>query len=647
MVNAKKLVAFLFLSLLAVAPVPAGQSPAFPLDEIEPGLRGYALTVLQGTEPDTLPIEVIGMAPGRSPGSHLILVRGHGKLEETGIAAGMSGSPVFIGERLLGALAFAFVGAKVPIAGVTPFVEMEAALEGYFGAQAQSGTTRGIGGSNFRPDLPAFPEWRRMCSEGVAFCAPSAGQMQTPPQGFAHIGLPVLVDAGGGGATDALLPALEAVGLAPVLHASLPIASSPAAVASAHKVSGRRLTSSEAAGSRAAAHEASGGTTSAAPAAGLTPLRPGDTLTVDLIAGDMRMSAIGTVTWVDGQNVLAFGHPFMFAGAVELPVSRGRVHTIVPTRSVSFKIGSAVNEVGALIGDKRTGVGVILGHRAPRVPLDLTLRNVGPEGEEKHYHFDIARHELMTGLLLSTAVGSALTDQEYALGLSTLASEIAIELDDGRVVRRNDLFRTLSPAQTIAAEVMAPVTYLIAGTYATFPVRAVRVDLELTPELLAAQIERVRVPKTKVRAGDTLPVEIGLRQHRRGYETHKVTLQVPATVRGTQLQVRVGSAQAFYEWDKERAPDKHRPRTLDDLARLIETYPTDESLIVRLYAPSRGIVIRGREVPSLPLSKWRTLSESATGGDASPVGGLILDEVVLELGEVVLGGSMISLQVEE
>jgi len=148
-----------------------------------------------------------------------------------------------------------------------------------------------------------------------------------------------------------------------------------------------------------------------------------------------------------------------------------------------------------------------------------------------------------------------------------------------------------------------------------------------------------------VRPGDSLAVRVRLRHLQGGEELRALKLHIPPWVRGDRLLVMAGSVQAFTDWDQERAPEKYVARSQADLVRLLQEFPSDESLIVRLYGPSRGVVLRGRELASLPLSKWRALAGSAVGGETSMVAGAILDERMLRTGSVVLGGAMVEVEV--
>jgi hypothetical protein len=583
----------------------AGPTP-YPVSEIRPGLRGVLLTVLEGERPDTLAVEVAGVLDRSNPDSHLILIRGlDPRLARTGIAAGMSGSPIYVGDRLLGAMAFAFVGATEPIGGATPYEEMVASLDPTFrGASPSGGSGARPGAAGPRPgEIAPFPEWRKAWAAraGASWAPATPVDEGGLPDGLRPIALPVFF-GGPLAATARASATWQSVGLAP------------------------------ASGEDGATGEASRGGS----------LAPGDAFGIQLIAGDMLATAIGTVTSIDGDRLLGLGHPAFGLSPIEVPITRARIHTIVPTNAVSFKVGSALEEVGALVTDRQTGVAALLGRRAPRIPFDLTLRSAG---DERRYHFDIVRSDILTPGMMSAAVEAALSRRFFALGQATLATDIRVTLADGRSLERRDLFQTIGPAQTAAADAMAPVAYLAASGLAPFSVVAVTLDLDFTPEIRAAKVDRVTVPRGEFHRGEEVPVTVRLLRSLDGPETRTVTLRVPDTLLPGPILLAVGSAEAFYAWDQERAPQKYTPRTLDDLLRLMREYPSEEGLIARLYGPSRGVVHQGRELASLPLSKWNALSEPSGVSQTAAVSGRILSESVQATGEVVQGGVIVPLEI--
>ena len=624
-------IAFLGLVASLAAGRAAGSPvPLYPLAEVRPGLRGVALTVLEGTEPDSFAIEIVGVVERTEPGSHLILVRG---LEEPllhiGIAAGMSGSPIYVDGRLVGALAFSFVGATEPMGGATPIEEMLGKLGETFTASPPLEPKASLSGPGL--EVPAYPVWRDQWLEEL-----SAGKPLVPeassldlPAGLEPIGLPLFL--GGNLAADAADGAgvWQGLGLRPA----------------AGKAAGGQGSGLAFGASMAAAQSLSG---AGEPASGVArgtgaPLKPGDAFGITLIGGDMVAAAIGTVTWIDGDRLIGLGHPFFEVSPIEMPLSRAQIHAIVPTRGVSFKVGSPLEEVGLLMGDRRSGIAALLGQRARRIPLSVTLRKDGEE-TERSFSFEVARNEFFTPALLTIALQAVLSGEIHGLGQATLASDLEVELEDGRTLRRRDLFETLGPGQT-AGSVVAPVAYLAATGLAPFNVRSVSVRVESHPEVRTARVEEIQVPWGRVRPGGEVPVDIVLRHLYGRREVRRVILQVPETVRGDRVRVMVGCADAFFEWDQERAPMKYVPQDFDDLLRLLREYPSDENLIVRMYGASRGVVHQGREFASLPLSKWHALQGETSGGRTSAVGGLILDEEMIPTGEVIQGGQAVDLEI--
>ncbi|MBM3317877.1 MAG: hypothetical protein FJY75_08480, partial [Candidatus Eisenbacteria bacterium] len=415
---------FLLGVALSVA-APAAIEP-FPLADLRPGMRGFALTVLEGEEPDTFAVEIVGVTAGSGPGQHLILVKAlDERIARTGIAAGMSGSPVFIDGRIAAALAYAYVGATEPIGAAVPFDEMRRGLGWSFerdGAE-EPRSRRGAGHG-----LPPFPEWRAREAAGAGAGGEPRGDESRPvwppagmpaPRelaGMRRLDLPMAVGGALGGAAASERSWWDERGIA--LLPALGGGAGEGAVRSAAR-------------------------------AGRATLRTGDAIAIDLISGDMAASAIGTVTWSEGDRVLALGHGFLTALPIEVPVSRARIHAIIPTRGVSFKIGAPVEEVGTLIADREPGVAARLGRIAPRIPFSLRLRSGSGAFPEQAFDFSVARNEILSPALIALAARSAVTVYGYGLGAGTLASRLEILFDDGRRLAREDLLRTLSPGQAV------------------------------------------------------------------------------------------------------------------------------------------------------------------------------------------------------
>ena len=115
------LIATMVVATVSVWAAPGGTT-MFPLSEIKAGMKGVAYSVFQGTEPEAFPVEVVGVLKNAwGPRQDIILVRVGGRFEKTGVAAGMSGSPVYIDGKWVGAISLRIgVFPTEPLAGVTP-----------------------------------------------------------------------------------------------------------------------------------------------------------------------------------------------------------------------------------------------------------------------------------------------------------------------------------------------------------------------------------------------------------------------------------------------------------------------------------------------------------------------------------------------
>ena len=283
----------------------------FPQDEVRPGLSGIGKSVFRGTAIDTFGVEIIGLERNRlRPGKNLVLARLSGAgLEETGVIRGMSGSPVYIDGRLLGAVSYGWAFSKEPICGITPVADMLEVMERGLDKGGETGDHAGSGKGEGR------------------------GQRQSHPGTLEPLATPLSLSGFSPAATRMLDEFMAEYGFA--------TAAGPAAGQSGTEDSGS--------------------------------MQPGAALGVPFVSGDFSAVAIGTLTHRDGDRLVGFGHPLLELGAVDLPLSGARIHGVLPSRFASFKLGAAGAEIGALRQDRWAGVAGVAGARASVLPLALEL----------------------------------------------------------------------------------------------------------------------------------------------------------------------------------------------------------------------------------------------------------------------------------
>src|SRR5215831_2499543 len=396
------------LSLCGLAPVrPVPPAPVvdvkpteiLPVDQIVPGMKGYGVTDLgDGQGVQRFDVEIIGLLKRYTPRQDLVLGRVSGAgLENAGIIAGMSGSPIYVEGKLVGALAYGWPFSKDPICGITPIQSMLDIRHVPAGPPVPIGGSTGSATSTSAL-LSALAAGRfsdRLESLLAPLRLPAAGEA-TP--------LPLPVSFGGTSAPGELFSRVA-------------------------QAAGWMAVPSGASGAGAGA--------SAEPSSSSGTMRPGSAIAAQLLSGDMDLSATGTVTWVEGNSVLAFGHPFLSMGPVSMPMARAEVLTVLPSVYRSFKFAATGPVLGSISQDRSTGILGSFGARAPMVPI--TVRISSDLIPSQVYHFKAVHNSMLTPILSAIAIDNVLTTLEKRSGERTLVWKSAIRTP-GRNVRWNSVF---------------------------------------------------------------------------------------------------------------------------------------------------------------------------------------------------------------
>jgi hypothetical protein len=271
--------------------------------EIRPGMKGVGHTVMVGTKLEEFGAEVLGVMRDVNPGRDMVLCKLTGcNLEHAGIIQGMSGSPIYIDGKLLGAVAFAWEFAKDPIAGVTPFQQMIQYVRSNDRRIAVESRQRAAG-DRFEAALWTVAPWIEGLADADDAPGPARSSLPVPVSGSGIGGMtPIVTPLAASGfsprALSLLSDRLRGIGMAPMAGGAAP----------------ERIIREE----------------------GDKPLVAGAPLSIGLVLGDFDLSGIGTVTHVEGNRVYGFGHPMFSLGACELPMMTGYIHTVYPRASVSM-----------------------------------------------------------------------------------------------------------------------------------------------------------------------------------------------------------------------------------------------------------------------------------------------------------------------
>ncbi len=593
----------ILLGLLAVGPVVGssvageGGSVFLSPSEVRPGMRGIARTVFAGNQAQEFPVELLGVLSGTRPKGDLILFRALGDtLARTGVVAGMSGSPVYVDGRLVGAIAFSYPFSKEPIGMITPIGEM---LEGMERPDEEPYPWLGNPTSQFEPMLRGFVS-------------------RTIDQDIWDQLVPVAQPEGGAGALLALWASDWSPEVAPVMERIARRAGLPSPVAGSAAGSAMR---------------------SAMPAT----LEPGSAVGVMLIDGDASLSAIGTLTYRSGEKIAAFGHPMFQGGAVDLPLTAAWIHAIVPSYNNSFKVGSAGPVVGSIRRDFRAGVAGTLGPGPDMLPVRIVLE--GPSGRDT-YHYRIARGTALEPTLLAWTTTNSLLQHGWRMGEANVDARLTIHYNAGQVLTRRDRMATRSPATEIAERLLAPVPLLITNPFARVSLDSVDLELTYKPEARESVLVDLWAERDKVRAGDVLDLAVRLQDHQKQNREIRVAIPVPERWRGRTLLILAGGAKDLTDWDKDRVPALYEPKDLDGLERLLRDFPDEGDLLVRIYGEEDGVLLGDRELGPLPASVTSVLGARHKRGPARPAPNHRMEERRIDAGGPVTGGLAVRVAVE-
>jgi hypothetical protein len=566
------------------AVVPAGPPPAImPLADVKPGMVGEALTVFKGTKPEPFKVRVVSVMRNFLPKQDVILIRAEDpRVEFSGIVAGMSGSPVYIDGKLVGAVAYAWSFAKEPLGGVTPIEAMLAerrrprrVAHEYFAQNGQNG----FDGGNKSAAAGAGESLRIPAAMQSAAAQTHAG-FGTPDALSRGLGLPPIGPA-------------PANGEPRLLRASVPLTVSGFSPRTVGELA------EEMRPTGLVPLQAGGGGRVGPPAAG--HVEPGSAIGVQLVRGDMSTVATGTVTYVSGSDVLAFGHPLFGIGEVYLPMVDAEIHAFLPSLSQSFKMSSPLNEVGTLVQDRPACIVGDLDARTTMLPIDV--RVTGPDVEPRLFHAEVARNRRLTPMLASMVVGNAIADAEPDVTdmIVTVTSKVGLK-GYAPLEMRDQIFSPegVSSHALASSGGLRAMSDLLVNPFEPVVLDRLDVDVRVEYRRDVAEIIGVSVPTQEVHAGDTVDLRVTLRPYAGQEYVETVPVIIPRTVAGQTLKIEVASGASV-------RPDVPQAETLPVYIDNMRKSYSASAIVVTLQTPDDGASLRGRLISGMPDSALDTL----------------------------------------
>ena len=543
--------------------------------EIKPGMKGIGRTVMRGTKLDEFQAEVLGVMRDVSPGRDMVLCRLKGcNLEHAGIIQGMSGSPIYIDGKLLGAVAFAWEFAKDPIAGVTPFeqmVQFVRANDRKTAAESKADPTGAVHASSLR----SFPPLIEGLADQEGAALSPGFELALPVSGGALAGMrPIVMPMAASGFSPRALSFLgerfRPLGMAPMAGGAAP----------------ERVIREE----------------------GDKPLEPGSPLSIAMVTGDFDLSGIGTVTHVEGDRVYGFGHPMLSLGACDLPMMTGYIHTVYPRASVSMKMGSPLKVVGMIDTDVSTAVAGRVGPKPDMLPLTVKVK-ASRYADSQTYHVQIIREPLLVGSLVMAVLTSAIDTEGNLPEELTADFRATVRLKDGDPIILKDRFsgpRYTGPmgAAMLFSPLASIVNILVRNPIAPVRIESIECDVEIEPGRKMAVLESVRLLSETVEPGQDLKATVTLKPHKGARETLEARIAIPKDFPEGPTEIVVCDAANSTRRHFRNDPALLDPHDLQTMMRALrfQVGLKRTSLYFHVPSPERGLTIKGQALPNLPGS---------------------------------------------
>jgi hypothetical protein len=602
---------FSVLGLLAAGP--AAQTSTISIDEIRPGMVGIGRTVFEGDTIEEFKVHILGVLRNVvGPRRNLVLARLEGgPLAKTGVIAGMSGSPVYIDGRLLGAVSYALGQfAKEPIAGITPIDEMTQATN----LPALTPGTRPVAMTWPVAPQDLFTIWARDLGRARPFAEDIS---QTTLLGPAD------------SAVSARLGTLLQPIAVPLVTAG--ISSEVLAPLSSTLTDRGFLPMSSAAGQHAPV--------STKP----QRLRPGDSVGVSLMSGDFILGATGTVTHVDGDRVYGFGHPLYNLGPTEFPMMRSDVHLVLASMLQSSKLASFGEVIGTVSQDRATAIAGRLGAGPRLIPMTITLNS--DRAQTRTFNFTVVKDHTFTPLLTYLAVANVLTSYERAAGPSSFTVRGTATIREHGDISFEDIFTGDQPAGAASAYVAGPLTFLMKNASEAVEVENLKLTIEATEQSRTARIERVWLDTDRPRAGRKADLKVLLRTHKGEELIKTIPIEFPANVSGS-LQLLVSDASRLAMEDRREARPGEAQR-VDQLIRTFNRARRGNRLYIRLSATDQGAVVNGEQLAALPPSVLAVLESDRNSGTFSPLSRATRGEWAIPVELAVTGSRQLTITLDQ
>jgi len=593
-------IALLFMYLILTFTDGASASEILPLKYVKPGMKGYGKSVFRGTRIETFPVTVLGIAHKQIGGADMIIIRidgGYCVEHKIGIIAGMSGSPIYINNKLIGAISYGWAFSKEPIAGVTPIEEMMQDMIGKGKkVSAESDTVHNlqnpiiIRGKKYTK-VKLFPNFPL----NMKFSEPSSIIM-TPVKslfivsGFREKSFKKLKNRLG---EFDILP-VEGTGLGNVPDIN-------------------------------------------------PPLVPGASVGVQLLSGDLNISATGTLTYREKDKILAFGHPMLQMGDISFPMVTSYVHNILPSYLRSFKMSSPIKIVGTLTRDRLFGVtGVI--HQIPSmIPLtiDISDRTLN---KRRSYNLKVVNHPSLAPMLMEESLVEAISSTSAFSGESTASINYMLEVENHPPLEFKDMLYNPAIDFALSKHLDDNLRMFMDNAFQPLKFKRIKIKVEIEQKRNIAILQKISIPNVKFRPGEEVPISIWLKPFGSEPIKQEISLTLPADLIKGEVRIGVAGGVDADVLQKKLLLSSPYPTSVKQIFKFLKEKERNNQVVIKIIYPTMGARINQEKFNFLPqsiLDLFATSSSSEIQPDRDA------STILIDTPWVVMGDALIGIKVEK
>jgi len=566
-------------------------------DKIKPGMKGIGKTVFSGTKVEEFQIEVLDILKnGLGPKSDVIWVLcSGGPLAETGVMQGMSGSPIYIDNKLVGAVAYTFSYSKKPIAGITPIADMLSII-----GKDSNVKSKDIG---MIDDLDIlFPnsefanedkdkQWKFDNSESNTL-------------GYEKIQNPIMMSGFSTKTIEYISPMLKKYGMTPIQGGG--------------------------GGSRGNLED--------------IKIEPGSVIGIQFVRGDYNAFGYGTVTYIDEKNILAFGHPMSGLGPIELPASIGEVNILRPSLVISSKLASPVKTVGTLTYDSQYGIMINTEKQPEYIPMKIKIRTQGNNYQE--FNFEILKNKLFApSFIASTAMDVVLVATKQ-VGDYTMKTHAEANIKGYPKIVMDNIYSGQS-TDIFLSDFANPFFAIMRNRFEEVDIENILLEIDFEDKRTNASIDNITINKSTVKPGDSIDISMSITPYLQETIKKEFSITVPSDVPEGRALLRISNASASMAWENARAPRKSIPVSVSHIIKQLQESEMNDNIIVEIFVPKTGMTVKGEELPALPLTAISIIDSSNQAGNSTPTLGTTFLKERIKTDYVLIGNAVLLLTIDQ